>query len=83
MLGWLSLLVVYQLYIHLEGEGLLLLGLGGLIYSLGVIFYGQTYPLQPRHLASVRAGGQRLSLYGHLWLRRLTSLNWYFLLLKG
>ena len=28
-----------QLYIHLEGEGLLLLGLGGLIYSLGVIFY--------------------------------------------
>ena len=39
MLGWLSLLVVYQLYIHLEGEGLLLLGLGGLIYSLGVIFY--------------------------------------------
>lgn len=39
MLGWLSLLVVYQLYIHLEREGLLLLGLGGLIYSLGVIFY--------------------------------------------
>ena len=39
LLGWLSLLVVYQLYIHLEGEGLLLLGLGGLIYSLGVIFY--------------------------------------------
>lgn len=39
MLGWLSLVVIYQLYIHLAGEGLLLLGLGGLIYSLGVIFY--------------------------------------------
>lgn len=39
MLGWLSLVVVYQLYLHLAGEGLLLLGIGGLIYSLGVIFY--------------------------------------------
>lgn len=39
MLGWLSLVVVYQLYLHLDGAGLLLLGLGGLIYSLGVIFY--------------------------------------------
>ncbi|MGL4351817.1 MAG: PAQR family membrane homeostasis protein TrhA, partial [Plesiomonas shigelloides] len=39
MLGWLSLVVIYQLYIHLASEGLLLLGLGGLIYSVGVIFY--------------------------------------------
>ena len=39
MLGWLSLVVIYQLYLHLEGAGLLLLGLGGLVYSLGVIFY--------------------------------------------
>ncbi len=39
MLGWLSLVVIYQLYLHLDGAGLLLLGLGGLIYSLGVIFY--------------------------------------------
>ncbi|MGL5224809.1 MAG: PAQR family membrane homeostasis protein TrhA [Aeromonas sp.] len=39
MLGWLSLVVIYQLYIHLASGGLLLLGLGGLIYSLGVIFY--------------------------------------------
>ncbi|MGU5537496.1 PAQR family membrane homeostasis protein TrhA [Aeromonas caviae] len=39
MLGWLSLVVIYQLYLHLDGTGLLLLGLGGLIYSLGVIFY--------------------------------------------
>ena len=34
MLGWLSLVVIYQLYLHLDGTGLLLLGLGGLIYSL-------------------------------------------------
>ena len=39
MLGWLSLVVIYQLYLHLEGAGLLLLGLGGLVYSLGVVFY--------------------------------------------
>ncbi len=39
MLGWLSLVVIYQLYIHLAGEGLLLLAAGGLVYSLGVIFY--------------------------------------------
>lgn len=39
MLGWLSLVVIYQLYLHLDDTGLLLLGLGGLIYSLGVIFY--------------------------------------------
>lgn len=39
MLGWLSLVVVYQLYLHLDGTGLLLLGLGGLIYSLGTLFY--------------------------------------------
>lgn len=39
MLGWLSLVVVYQLYLHLDGTGLMLLGLGGLIYSLGTIFY--------------------------------------------
>ncbi len=39
MLGWLSLVVIYQLNLHLDGTGLLLLGLGGLIYSLGVIFY--------------------------------------------
>lgn len=39
IMGWLSLLVVYQLAIHLEIGGLTLLAAGGLIYSLGVIFY--------------------------------------------
>jgi hemolysin III len=39
VLGWLSLLAVYQLYLNLAVGGLVLLALGGLIYSLGVIFY--------------------------------------------
>ncbi|MFG0605607.1 hemolysin III family protein [Vibrio mimicus] len=38
-MGWLSLIVIYQLAIHLEVGGLTLLAVGGLIYSLGVIFY--------------------------------------------
>lgn len=38
-MGWLSLIVMYQLAIHLEVGGLTLLAVGGLIYSLGVIFY--------------------------------------------
>lgn len=38
-MGWLSLIVVYQLALTLDVGGLTLLGLGGVIYSLGVIFY--------------------------------------------
>lgn len=39
MMGWLSLVVIYQLALNLEWGGLTLLAVGGLIYSLGVIFY--------------------------------------------
>ncbi|WP_162047473.1 PAQR family membrane homeostasis protein TrhA [Vibrio taketomensis] len=39
MMGWLSLIVIYQLAMNLAWEGLTLLAVGGLIYSLGVIFY--------------------------------------------
>ena len=39
MMGWLSLVVVYQLALNLEVGGLTLLAAGGIIYSLGVIFY--------------------------------------------
>jgi len=39
LMGWLSLIVIYQLAISLEIGGLTLLAAGGLIYSLGVIFY--------------------------------------------
>jgi hemolysin III len=38
-MGWLSVIVVYQLAISISTGGLFLLGLGGVIYSLGVIFY--------------------------------------------
>ncbi|NOH45981.1 hemolysin III family protein [Vibrio cyclitrophicus] len=39
VMGWLSLIVVYQLAMNIEMGGLVLLALGGVIYSLGVIFY--------------------------------------------
>ncbi|MCG7491301.1 hemolysin III family protein [Vibrio sp. Of14-4] len=39
MMGWLSLVVIYQLALNLEVGGLTLLAAGGIIYSLGVIFY--------------------------------------------
>ena len=38
-MGWLSLIVIYQLALALSVGGLALLALGGVIYSLGVIFY--------------------------------------------
>ena len=38
-MGWLSLIVVYQLATKLDAGGVTLLALGGIIYSLGVIFY--------------------------------------------
>ncbi|MGO2161502.1 MAG: PAQR family membrane homeostasis protein TrhA [Vibrio toranzoniae] len=38
-MGWLSLVVVYQLAMNIEMGGLVLLALGGVVYSLGVIFY--------------------------------------------
>ena len=38
-MGWLSLIVVYQLAIKLAAGGVTLLAVGGVVYSLGVIFY--------------------------------------------
>lgn len=38
-LGWLSLVVIYQLAVKLSAGGVWLLAAGGIIYSLGVIFY--------------------------------------------
>ena len=38
-MGWLSLIVVYQLAVKLEAGGVTLLAVGGVVYSLGVIFY--------------------------------------------
>ena len=39
VMGWLALIAVYQLSLSLATGGLVLLGLGGVIYSLGVVFY--------------------------------------------
>lgn len=38
-MGWLSLLVVYQLAMRIAPGGVTLLAAGGVVYSLGVIFY--------------------------------------------
>ncbi len=39
IMGWLSLIVIYQLAVHLNVGGLTLLAAGGVVYTLGVIFY--------------------------------------------
>ena len=39
IMGWLSLIIIYQLAMNLAIGGLTLLAAGGVIYSLGVIFY--------------------------------------------
>ncbi|EFE96139.1 channel protein, hemolysin III family [Serratia odorifera DSM 4582] len=38
-MGWLSLIVIYQLATRLDIGGVTLLAVGGVVYSLGVIFY--------------------------------------------
>lgn len=38
-MGWLSLIVIYQLAVSIEMGGLILLAIGGVVYSLGVYFY--------------------------------------------
>ena len=39
LMGWLSLVVIYQLAMKLSPGGIWLLAAGGIIYSVGVIFY--------------------------------------------
>nr|WP_113865831.1 hemolysin III family protein [Brenneria salicis]NMN92741.1 hemolysin III [Brenneria salicis ATCC 15712 = DSM 30166]RBP63718.1 hemolysin III [Brenneria salicis ATCC 15712 = DSM 30166]RLM31072.1 hemolysin III family protein [Brenneria salicis ATCC 15712 = DSM 30166] len=38
-MGWLSLVVIYQLALALSAAGITLLAVGGIVYTLGVIFY--------------------------------------------
>ncbi|TCV91708.1 PAQR family membrane homeostasis protein TrhA [Biostraticola tofi] len=38
-MGWLSLVVIYQLALRLPAGGIALLAAGGIIYTLGVVFY--------------------------------------------
>lgn len=53
IMGWLSVIAVYQLVIHIDINGVILLGLGGVIYSLGVIFMSLKDPIQPCYLALI------------------------------
>ncbi|STR43950.1 membrane protein hemolysin III [Klebsiella michiganensis] len=70
-MGWLSLIVVYQLAIKLAVGGVTLLAVGGVVYSLGGYFLRlQTYSVQPRYLARFCPGRQRVPLPGHLFVRR-------------
>jgi hemolysin III len=39
LMGWLSVIVIYELAMKLEPGGVWLLAAGGIIYTLGVIFY--------------------------------------------
>ncbi|MFC3394394.1 PAQR family membrane homeostasis protein TrhA [Brenneria rubrifaciens] len=39
VMGWLSLVVIYQLAMTLSVAGITLLAIGGVVYTLGVIFY--------------------------------------------
>jgi hemolysin III len=39
LMGWLSLIVIYQMATKLSAASVWLLAAGGIIYSLGVIFY--------------------------------------------
>jgi len=38
-MGWLSLVVIYELAVRLSAGGLILVAAGCIVYSLGVIFY--------------------------------------------
>ena len=39
VMGWLSIFLLYKLGLALQTNGLILLGVGGLVYSVGTIFY--------------------------------------------
>lgn len=68
-MGWLSLIVIYQLVTRLEAGGVTLLAIGGVVYTWGDFLRLQAHPLWPRHLARLRARRQRLPFHGDLPVR--------------
>ncbi len=69
-MGWLSLIVVYQLAIKLSVGGVTLLAVGGVVYSLGVIFYVcKRIPYNHAIWHGFVLGGSVLPLFGDLFVR--------------
>ncbi len=55
-MGWLSLVVIYEMAVKLAAGSVTLLAVGGVVYSLGGDFLRlQTHSIQPCHLARLRA----------------------------
>ncbi len=68
-MGWLSLVVIYEMAIKLAAGSVTLLAVGGVVYSLGGDFLRlQTHSLQPCHLARLCARRQRVPLSGDLFI---------------
>ncbi len=65
-LGWVAIFAVKPLLAALPTSTMTLIAIGGMLYSVGVMFYrwhSLKYP--ERHLAQLRAGGGGLPLRGH------------------
>jgi predicted membrane channel-forming protein YqfA (hemolysin III family) len=58
-MGWLSVLIIKDMLHALDPAALVLIVLGGVLYTVGTIFYAKKSPLHPCDLASVcaRRGG--------------------------
>lgn len=48
-MGWLALVAVRQLFMHLPANGLILLFVGGICYSTGVVFFALDYKWRFNH----------------------------------
>ncbi|VFS56171.1 hemolysin [Leminorella grimontii] len=68
-MGWLSLVVIYQMVTTLSAGAVSLLAVGGIVYTLGVIFYvNKRIPFNHAIWHGFCAGGQRVPLFGDLSL---------------
>ena len=65
LMGWLALVAVLPLWEALTPAGFAWLAAGGVLYTVGIIFYvaDQAHAPRPRRVASVCAGWQQLPLF--------------------
>lgn len=49
VMGWLALVAIFPLLSSLQGEGFLWLAAGGLIYTVGILFYANDHRLRHGH----------------------------------